>query len=83
MVIDGPTRKLIANVHIDGDPGGVAVDSGSGTVYITNGADGTMSVIDGSTREVTATFRSVRVRGEWRWIRTPTPFTSPTATGFR
>jgi YVTN family beta-propeller protein len=33
----------------------VAVDPGSHTVYVTNDDDGTMSVIDASTRTVTAT----------------------------
>jgi YVTN family beta-propeller protein len=33
----------------------VAVDPGSHTVYVTNAEDGVVSVIDGSTRTVTAT----------------------------
>ena len=37
------------------DPMGVAVDPDTRTVYVANGGDNTVSVIDASTRTVTAT----------------------------
>ncbi|WP_169813278.1 CHAT domain-containing protein [Nocardia vaccinii] len=44
-----------ATVPVGGSPRGVAVDPGAQTVYVTNEQDGTVSVIDGSTRTITAT----------------------------
>src|SRR6516165_3113296 len=63
-VIDGSTRTVTATVPVGKGPhgvapvgrgpGGVAVDPGTHTVYVTNNDD-TVSVIDASTRTVTAT----------------------------
>ena len=51
----GPTNRATATVPVGDRPYQVAVDPGSHTVYVTNDDDGTMSVIDASTRAVTAT----------------------------
>jgi YVTN family beta-propeller protein len=50
----GPYR-VTATVPVGKGPGGVAVDPGSHSVYVTSAYDGTVSVIDGSSRTVTAT----------------------------
>ncbi len=42
-------------VAVGGGPLGVAVDPGTRTIYVANGFDDTMSVIDGKTNTVTAT----------------------------
>ena len=49
----GPTYRVTAAVPAK-NPMGVAVDPGTHTVYVTNISDNTVSVIDGSTRTVTA-----------------------------
>ncbi len=64
-VIDGSTNTVTATVPVGKngaagkDPGGVAVDPGTHTVYVANydpgNHHGRVSVIDGSTRAVTAT----------------------------
>ena len=51
----GPTYRVTAAVPVGKYPGGVVVDPGSRTVYVTNFDDGTVSVIDASARTVTAT----------------------------
>ena len=73
-VIDASTRTVTATVPVGGGAVGVAVDPGTHTVYVANTS---VSVIDGSTRAVTATV-PVESAGGWRWIRAPTPSTSPT-----
>ncbi|MFZ0905602.1 MAG: YncE family protein, partial [Mycobacterium sp.] len=50
-----PTYRVTATVPVGKDPFGVAVDPGTHTVYVTNGKDNTVSVIDASTRAVTVT----------------------------
>ena len=50
----GPTHRVTATVPVGRDPMGVAVDPGTHTVYVPTN-DGTVSVIDASTRTVTAT----------------------------
>ena len=50
----GPYR-VTATVPVGKGPVGVAVDPGTHTAYVANTGDGTVSVIDGSTRTVTAT----------------------------
>ena len=50
----GPYR-VSATVPVGKNPGGVAVDPGTHTVYVTNSEDNTVSVMDASTRTVTAT----------------------------
>jgi YVTN family beta-propeller protein len=50
----GPTYRVTATVPVGKSAFGVAVDPGTHTVYVTNGLD-TVSVIDASTRTVTAT----------------------------
>ncbi len=63
-VIDGSTRTVTATVPVGKNPEAAAVDPGTHTVYVTStrAADpagniehGTVSVIDASTRTVTAT----------------------------
>jgi YVTN family beta-propeller protein len=81
-VIDASTRTVTATVPAGKDPYAVAVDPGTHTVYVINDGvhdENTVSVIDGSTRTVTATVPAGKYP-RWRWIRAPTPFTSPTAT---
>ena len=51
----GPTYRATATVPVGERPYQVAVDPGSHTVYVANSDDGTVSVIDTSTRTVTAT----------------------------
>ena len=77
-VIDASTRTVTATVPVGKNPFKVAVDPGTHTVYVTNNVDDTVSVIDGSTRTVTATVPVGKTRAGWRWIRAPTPSTSPT-----
>ena len=77
-VIDASTRTVTATVPVGKDPTGVAVDPGTHTVYVANHDDDTVSVIDGSTRTVTATVPVGKGPPGWRWIRAPTPSTSPT-----
>jgi YVTN family beta-propeller protein len=50
-----PTYRVAATVPVGKSAWGVAVDPGTHTVYVTNRDDDTMSVIDASTRTVTAT----------------------------
>jgi YVTN family beta-propeller protein len=50
-----PTYRVTATVPVGKMPGGVAVDPGTHTVYVTNFADRSVSVIDGSSHAVTAT----------------------------
>ena len=78
----GPYR-VTATVHVGNYLSGVAVDPGTHTVYVAHQLDGTVSVIDASTHTVTATVPVGRTRAGWRWIRAPTPSTSPTATTTR
>jgi YVTN family beta-propeller protein len=59
-------------------PSGVAVDPGTHTIYAPNHSDGTVSVINGSTRTVTATVPVGKDPEAWQWTRAPTPSTSPT-----
>ena len=82
-VIDGSTHTVTATVPVGKLPLGVAVDPGTHTVYVTNDEDDTVSVIDGSTHTVTATVPVGKPRTGWRWIRAPTPSTSPTASTTR
>ena len=77
-VIDASTRTVTATVPVGKGPTGVAVDPGTHTVYVANQIDGTVPVIDASTRTVTATVPSASGQTGWRWIRAPTPSTSPT-----
>src|SRR4051812_17493421 len=51
----GPTHRATATVPVGKRPYQVAVDPSSHTVYVTNDDDGTITVIDASTRAVTAT----------------------------
>src|SRR6516225_3357439 len=52
----GPTYRVTASVPVgEGPASDVAVDPGTRTVYVTNHYDSTVSVIDASTRTVTAT----------------------------
>ncbi len=51
----GPTYGVTATVAVGKSPLGVAVDPGTHTVYLANANDGTVSVIDASTRTLTAT----------------------------
>src|SRR5262249_23596840 len=44
-----PTYRVTATVPVGKSPGGVAVDSGTRTVYVTNIKPGAVSVIDAST----------------------------------
>jgi YVTN family beta-propeller protein len=50
-----PTYRVTATVPVGNSASGVAVDPGTHTVYVTNRDDATVSVIDASTRTVTAT----------------------------
>jgi YVTN family beta-propeller protein len=50
-----PTYRVTATVPVGKWASGVAVDPGTHTVYVTNRDDDTVSVIDASTRTVTAT----------------------------
>jgi len=45
-VIDASTRTVTATVPVGQNPGGVAVDPGTHTVYVTNFDDNTVSVIE-------------------------------------
>jgi DNA-binding beta-propeller fold protein YncE len=46
-VIDGPTRTVTATIPVNSASGhSLAVDSVTHTVYVTNTADGTVSVIE-------------------------------------
>jgi YVTN family beta-propeller protein len=49
------STRAVAAMSVGGRPGGVAVDPGSHTVYVTDIEHGAVSVIDGSTRAVTDT----------------------------
>jgi serine/threonine protein kinase, bacterial len=51
----GPAYRATATVPVGKYPEGVAVDPATRAVYVANRGDGTVSVIDGSTRAVTAT----------------------------
>jgi YVTN family beta-propeller protein len=52
----GPTYRVTATVAVGKNPWGVAVDPDTHTVYVVNrGDDNSVSVIDASTRAVTAT----------------------------
>jgi YVTN family beta-propeller protein len=81
-VIDASTRTVTATVPVGKGPEGVAVDPGTHTVYVTNDDGDSVSVIDASTRTVTATV-PVKNQWGWRWIRAPTPSTSPPSTPTR
>ena len=49
-----PASVVTATIHVGKSPVGVAVDAASHTAYVTNGNDGTVSVIDTRTNTVTA-----------------------------
>ncbi len=85
-VIDASTHTVTATVPVGTHPDAVAVDPGTHTVYVTNtgalGPDGQERTHgvgdDASTRTVTATVPVGKRPRAWRWIRPPTPSTSPT-----
>ena len=53
---DGSVAAAIAIGHsVNGSGQGIAVDAGLNRVFVTNGDDGTLSIIDGATRTVLAT----------------------------
>ena len=52
--IDIPTNKIIATVPVGSGPEGVVITPNGKKVYVTNGDDGTISVIDTETNAVTA-----------------------------
>jgi YVTN family beta-propeller protein len=55
-VTDEVTEAVITHqVRVGRDPSNMAVDPGTGDVYVTNGADDTVSVIDTATHRVTDT----------------------------
>jgi YVTN family beta-propeller protein len=54
-VIDAATSTVTATIAVGNGPGAVAVDPATGTVYVTNSNDDTVSVIDAATSTVTAT----------------------------
>ncbi len=53
--IDEATNTVTATIAVGGLPSGVAVDPTTGTVYVTNSGDNTVSAINEATDTVTAT----------------------------
>ena len=54
-VIDGATNEVTATIDVGSFPSGIAVNSTTNTVYVTNPGSNTISVIDGATNTLTAT----------------------------
>ena len=54
-VISGRTNTVTATIPVGSGPFGVAADPKTGTIYVTNAFDNTVSVISGRTNTVTAT----------------------------
>jgi YVTN family beta-propeller protein len=56
-VISGRTNRVIGTIRVGHGADGVAVNSVTDRIYVTNDYDGTVSVISGRTRRVVATVR--------------------------
>ena len=54
LVIGGRTNRVIAKIPVGQGPQGVAANPKTGTVFVTNHFDLTMSAINGRTNAVTA-----------------------------
>ena len=48
--------RVSATIHVAPEPFGVAVNLATNTIYVTNGNQNTVSVINGQTNKITATF---------------------------
>jgi YVTN family beta-propeller protein len=62
-VINGSTNSVIATVPIGGAcPGGIAVSPDGNSVYVTNGGNGTMSIIDATRSPPQSQYSPTRLR---------------------
>jgi YVTN family beta-propeller protein len=56
-VVSGRTNQLVTAITVGSQPVGVAIDEAAARVYVANELDGTISVIDSSKNQVTATWQ--------------------------
>ena len=59
LMIDGSSNAVTGTISDDNGPSGVAVDPTTDTVYTSNAGDDSVSVIDPTTKSVTATIEDV------------------------
>lgn len=65
VVIDGKTNQVVTKIAAGSAPTGVAVDEVANRIYVANSVSGTISVIDGASNQVIATWNP-KLNNVWR-----------------